>query len=106
MDACGGTRQHRLTSAPIVELSCTGVTDIVGAAARAWRKAWMDSSRYELILLTVEGAVVTIQLNRPDVLNALNLKLMDEVVDALDVLESDPACRCVVITGNERAFAA
>lgn len=66
----------------------------------------MDSSRYELILLTVEGAVVTIQLNRPDVLNALNLKLMDEVLDALDVLESDPACRCVVITGNERAFAA
>src|SRR5687767_13663892 len=59
-----------------------------------------------LIRLTIEGKVATIQLYRPEVLNALNLQLMDEVIAALDTYEQDDAVRCVVITGNERAFAA
>jgi enoyl-CoA hydratase len=66
----------------------------------------MADNQYEFIIVSNEGAVATIQLNRPDVLNALNLKLMDEVLGALDDLERDDTCRCVIITGNERAFAA
>ena len=66
----------------------------------------MAENLYEFIIVSNEGAVATIQLNRPDVLNALNLKLMDEVLEALDNLERDDTCRCVIITGNERAFAA
>jgi enoyl-CoA hydratase len=66
----------------------------------------MADNQYEFIIVSNEGAVATIQLNRPDVLNALNLKLMDEVLGALDNLERDDTCRCVIITGNERAFAA
>lgn len=66
----------------------------------------MDKAEYRLIKLSSEGAVATIQLNRPEVLNALNLQLMDELLAALDVLELDSEVRCVVITGNERAFAA
>jgi enoyl-CoA hydratase len=62
--------------------------------------------RYTLIRLTREGPVAIIQLNRPEVLNALNLQLMDELIAALDELEQDPQVRCVIITGNERAFAA
>jgi enoyl-CoA hydratase len=61
---------------------------------------------YTFIKLTHEGPVAVIQLNRPDVLNALNLQLMDELLAALDVLEADPETRCVIITGSERAFAA
>jgi enoyl-CoA hydratase len=61
---------------------------------------------YELIVLSKEGPVATIQLNRPEVLNALNLQLMDEVIAALEELEQDPETRCAIITGNERAFAA
>ncbi|MFL5733305.1 MAG: enoyl-CoA hydratase-related protein [Chloroflexia bacterium] len=61
---------------------------------------------YTLIKLAHDGPVATITLNRPEVLNALNLKLMDEVMAALDALEDDPDTRCAVITGNERAFAA
>lgn len=64
----------------------------------------MDS--YSLILLTADGPVTTIQLNRPKVLNALNLQLMEELLAALDSLERDDEVRCVVLTGNERAFAA
>lgn len=66
----------------------------------------MDKSAYKFILISADATVATIQLNRPEVLNALNLQLMDEVLDALDVLERDDSCRCVIITGNERAFAA
>lgn len=47
-----------------------------------------------------------IQLNRPDVLNALNIKLMEELVDALETLDKDTAVRAIIITGNEKAFAA
>ncbi len=66
----------------------------------------MDDPDYELIKLTGEGYVTTIQLNRPEVLNALNLQLMDELILALGRLEENPQVRCVIITGNERAFAA
>ncbi len=66
----------------------------------------MAESEYSLIKLSQDGPVTILQLNRPDVLNALNLQLMDEVIGALDQLESDESVRCVVLTGNERAFAA
>lgn len=67
----------------------------------------MDNQQsYKLIKLDAEGHVATIQLNRPEVLNALNLQLMEELLAALDRLEKDDWIRCVVITGNERAFAA
>ena len=62
----------------------------------------------EFILVTPQArpAVALIQLNRPKELNALNLQLMQEIRDALKVLDEDDAVRVVVITGNERAFAA
>lgn len=47
-----------------------------------------------------------IRLNRPKELNALNLELMDELVDAFGAFDADPETRCIVITGNNRAFAA
>lgn len=50
--------------------------------------------------------VALIQLNRPKELNALNLQLMGELRDALKRLDNDPEVRVIVLTGNERAFAA
>ncbi len=61
---------------------------------------------YEQILVFTEGAVGRIQLNRPQALNALNSKLMAEVVDALAGFEADPAVRCILLHGDEKAFAA
>jgi enoyl-CoA hydratase len=49
-------------------------------------------------------AVVT--LDRPKQLNALSTQLMTELVGALKELDSDPEVRCIVLAGNERAFAA
>lgn len=54
----------------------------------------------------VKPGVALIRLNRPKELNALNLELMDELVAACKMLDADEAVRCIVITGNERAFAA
>ena len=50
--------------------------------------------------------VAHIQLNRPRELNALNLELMIELRDALKVLDADDNVRAIVISGNEKAFAA
>jgi enoyl-CoA hydratase len=47
-----------------------------------------------------------IQLNRPDVLNALNIELMIEVVEALEAFDKDPEIGCMVLTGSAKAFAA
>ena len=61
---------------------------------------------YENILFAVDGPVATVTLNRPKALNALNAALMAELTDAMTRLDHDEAVRCIVLTGNERAFAA
>jgi enoyl-CoA hydratase len=63
---------------------------------------------FEFIRLETQvvKGVSLIQLNRPKELNALCLELMDELVQAFRQLDQDPETRCIVLTGNERAFAA
>ncbi|NSL91027.1 enoyl-CoA hydratase [Chitinophaga sp. Mgbs1] len=50
--------------------------------------------------------VAHIQLNRPKELNALNLQLMGELRDALKLLDADDQVRAIVLSGNDKAFAA
>lgn len=50
--------------------------------------------------------VVLLRLNRPEVLNALSGELMEELSNILSRLDQDDQVRVVVLTGNERAFAA
>lgn len=52
------------------------------------------------------AGVGTIQINRSAVLNALSLQTMIELVEAFEAFDSDDTIRCIVIHGNERAFAA
>jgi enoyl-CoA hydratase len=61
---------------------------------------------YEFILVDREPPIATVRLNRPKVLNALSPDLIAELVDALQVLDKDPEVGAIVLTGNERAFAA
>lgn len=61
---------------------------------------------YTTIIVTKEEEIAVVQLNRPDVLNALNMKLMEELVDALETLDADNDVRAIVLTGNEKSFAA
>lgn len=61
---------------------------------------------YEMILTETRGRVGLITLNRPKALNALNNQLMRELMDALEVFDKNEAIGAIVITGNEKAFAA
>jgi enoyl-CoA hydratase len=61
---------------------------------------------YENILSETRGPVGLITLNRPQAMNALNAALMSELASALDTFEADDSVGAMVITGNEKAFAA
>lgn len=63
-------------------------------------------SGYQFILASVEDMVGVIQLNRPDKLNAISIDLMKELVDCLEKMDDSDEVRCIVLTGNEKAFAA
>jgi enoyl-CoA hydratase len=61
---------------------------------------------YQNILVTTDGSVGLVTLNRPKALNALNADLLKELVDALEGFDRDDAIRSIVLTGSDRAFAA
>jgi enoyl-CoA hydratase len=61
----------------------------------------------DVLQITREGAFVTLTLNRPDKLNALNAELVAALADAFDRLAADSSVGIVVLTGaGEKAFAA
>ncbi|HMH41740.1 MAG TPA: enoyl-CoA hydratase-related protein [Gaiellaceae bacterium] len=59
-----------------------------------------------LVLVERDAPVAVVLLNRPQQLNALSSELMEELVDTLRRLDADDAVGCIVVGGNERAFAA
>ncbi|GHF10965.1 2-(1,2-epoxy-1,2-dihydrophenyl)acetyl-CoA isomerase [Kordiimonas sediminis] len=59
---------------------------------------------YETILFRVENGVAWVSLNRPDRLNAINDQMLKELTSVLDETESNDAIRCLVLTGEGRAF--
>jgi enoyl-CoA hydratase len=61
---------------------------------------------YEFITTEVKGRVALITLNRPKQLNALNPQLMQELGAALHAHDADDGVGCILITGNDKAFAA
>jgi enoyl-CoA hydratase len=51
--------------------------------------------------------VALVTLHRPEALNALDFALIEDLTDALEALDADPSCHCIVLTGaGDRAFAA
>lgn len=61
---------------------------------------------YDTLNVSREGRVGIIALNRPQALNALNSKLVKELIGVLDELEKDDGVRCVLLTGSEKTFSA
>ncbi|MGZ9223713.1 MAG: enoyl-CoA hydratase-related protein [Anaerolineales bacterium] len=61
---------------------------------------------YEMILSDIRGRVGLVTLNRPQAMNALNNQLMRELMDALETFDKNDSIGAIVITGNEKAFAA
>lgn len=65
---------------------------------------------YENILVSKKyrdhDHVALVQLNRPKVLNAISTDLLSELIDAMTTLDNDKDVRVIILTGNDRAFAA
>src|SRR4030088_3042120 len=63
-------------------------------------------STFEHIIVESKGAVGIITLNRPKMLNALSFGVFREIAAAVEDLEADDKIGCILLTGNEKAFAA
>lgn len=61
---------------------------------------------YTNILTETRAKVGLIQLNRPQAMNAFNLAMLTEVFDALEAFDKNESVFAIVVTGNEKAFAA
>ena len=61
---------------------------------------------YENILVETQGRVGIVRLNRPQRMNALNDALATELGVAVGAFDSDPSIGAIVLTGNDKAFAA
>jgi enoyl-CoA hydratase len=59
-----------------------------------------------LFLVERDDPIAVVTLNRPKQLNALSEPLMEELVAQLQELDREPAVRCIVVAGSDRAFAA
>ncbi len=77
----------------------------IARATAALTTGW-DMSTFEHIIVEQQGAVGIVRLDRPKMLNALSFGVFREIAAAIDDLEADDRIGCIVITGNEKAFAA
>jgi len=64
------------------------------------------STQYETILVDRHNKVLQITLNRPEAMNAINSVLSKEVIEVCLNADQDEAIGCIVITGNNKVFAA
>jgi enoyl-CoA hydratase len=70
------------------------------------KEAGRTMAAFEHLIIETKGAVGVIQINRPKMLNALSFGVFGEIAKAVNQFEADDAIGCIVITGNEKAFAA
>lgn len=64
-------------------------------------------SQFETLLVETDGPLVTVTVNRPKVLNALNVRVLEELAAAMEELRGRSELRAVIVTGaGERAFVA
>ena len=61
---------------------------------------------FETIRYEVEDGILTITLNRPEILNAFNQIMMAEMIEACDRADADDAVRAIIVTGAGRGFCA
>jgi enoyl-CoA hydratase len=61
---------------------------------------------YDTLIVEIEDYIALIRLNRPEALNALNARLMQELAQAITAADRNDKVRCIVVTGSEKAFAA
>ena len=66
----------------------------------------MSETQNQPLIVTRDGGAVLVRMNRPEVLNALSSKVLQDLLEVLKPLDRDPTVGCIVLTGTEKAFAA
>ena len=61
---------------------------------------------YDTIEISNENRIGVISLNRPQVLNAINEQMVNEVTRAMHHLNNDESIACIILKGNGRCFSA
>ena len=61
-------------------------------------------TNFQHLLVQEDGGVLTITMNRPEVINAFNDTMLEELGEAMDAAAQDESVRCVVLTGAGRGF--
>ena len=61
---------------------------------------------YETLIIEHEEPVLIVRLNRPDALNALNNKLLEELSIVMEEADKNESVRVIILTGSKKAFAA
>ena len=61
---------------------------------------------YKTILLEEDNSAAILKLNRPNKLNAFNMQMLDDMLDAIDQVNKDDNIKSLIITGSGRAFCA
>ncbi len=74
------------------------------AGATVFRKAWLMTER--VTIRRESDGVVQVELSRSDKLNALDVPMLDALSEAIETLADDLSVRCVVLSGQGRAFCA
>ena len=60
----------------------------------------------QFIIATIGEGIGTIQLNRPEVANALNRQMVEEIVSQLEAFDKNEDVKAIILKGNNQAFAA
>ncbi|MBL8102221.1 MAG: enoyl-CoA hydratase/isomerase family protein [Anaerolineales bacterium] len=61
---------------------------------------------YTTVLTEIRGHVGIVTLNRPQAMNAFNILMLNELFDALEAFDKNETISALIVTGNEKAFAA
>lgn len=61
---------------------------------------------FKTVIYTKDSGIATVQLNRPEVLNAINEEVLQELEVVVDDISTDDKVKVLVVKGNENAFAA
>lgn len=71
------------------------------------KKGEIDINNYEYIQIEViENNIASLKINRPEVMNALNKKVVQELIDAITLLEQNESIQCVILAGDTNYFIA
>lgn len=64
----------------------------------------MTLKKYTHLLVTFENEIATVSLNRPEVYNALNPVILQELADSLNNCASDPGVKVIILSGEGAGF--